>query len=96
MSLPAGLSTWLALRKEPPIISEANKDTPILLCHGTSDPEVRKRDLDWPKLATGPSIIEKWTALENSQSYGPSYLGTIVDCVDEDGWHFQQVFCSVL
>jgi len=36
-----GLSTWLSLRREAPIISEANKETPIILCHGTSDPVVQ-------------------------------------------------------
>lgn len=36
-----GMSTWLTLRKETPIISEANKNTPILMCHGNADPVVQ-------------------------------------------------------
>jgi lysophospholipase-2 len=32
-----GLSTYLPLREEPPIISEANKQTPVLMCHGDTD-----------------------------------------------------------
>jgi hypothetical protein len=36
-----GLSTWLTQRKTTPIISDANKQTPILLCHGDFDQVVR-------------------------------------------------------
>ena len=31
------MSTYVPLRKEATIVSDANKDTPILLCHGDSD-----------------------------------------------------------
>lgn len=34
------LSGWLALKDEP-LFSEANKQTPLLMCHGTSDPVVQ-------------------------------------------------------
>lgn len=32
-----GMSTYVPLRKEAPVVSEANKGTPVLLCHGDSD-----------------------------------------------------------
>jgi lysophospholipase-2 len=32
-----GMSTYVPLRKEPPIVGEANAQTPILLCHGDAD-----------------------------------------------------------
>lgn len=38
-----GLSTWLTQRKTTPIISDANKQTPILLCHGDFDQVVSQR-----------------------------------------------------
>lgn len=40
---PAGLSTYLPLRKEPPLISEANMQTPIFQAHGDSDYTVSAR-----------------------------------------------------
>jgi lysophospholipase II len=32
-----GMSTYVPLRKEAPVISEQNADTPVLLCHGDAD-----------------------------------------------------------
>jgi lysophospholipase-2 len=32
-----GMSTYVPLRKEAPIVADANKETPILLCHGDAD-----------------------------------------------------------
>lgn len=32
-----GMSTYVPLRKEAPVVSDANKDTPVLLCHGDAD-----------------------------------------------------------
>jgi predicted esterase len=32
-----GMSTYVPLRKEAPIVSPANADTPVLLCHGDAD-----------------------------------------------------------
>jgi lysophospholipase-2 len=39
-ALDTGLSTYLPLRGELPVLSEVNKSTPILLCHGDFDPVV--------------------------------------------------------
>ncbi|KAF7725947.1 hypothetical protein EC973_009184 [Apophysomyces ossiformis] len=37
-----GCSGWLAMAKQfPSMASEANKQTPILMCHGDNDPVVR-------------------------------------------------------
>lgn len=36
-----GLSTYLALTDEEPLVSEANKETPLLQAHGDADPVVR-------------------------------------------------------
>lgn len=36
----AGLSCYVPLSKEQPVISEANKDTPIFMCHGDADQTV--------------------------------------------------------
>lgn len=35
--LPTGLSTYLPLRKDPPLVSEANMKTPIFQAHGDAD-----------------------------------------------------------
>lgn len=32
-----GMSTYVPLRKEPPLVGAANQDTPVLLCHGDAD-----------------------------------------------------------
>ena len=32
-----GMSTYMPLRDEPPVVSAANAKTPLLLCHGTYD-----------------------------------------------------------
>lgn len=32
-----GMSTWLPLADEPPVLSAENADTPVLMCHGTTD-----------------------------------------------------------
>lgn len=32
-----GLSTYLPLRAEQPVLSDANKQTPVLMCHGSAD-----------------------------------------------------------
>jgi lysophospholipase-2 len=32
-----GMSTYVPLRKEAPIVADANKETPVLLCHGDVD-----------------------------------------------------------
>jgi predicted esterase len=32
-----GMSTYVPLRKEAPVVSAANADTPVLLCHGDAD-----------------------------------------------------------
>ncbi|GAX75460.1 hypothetical protein CEUSTIGMA_g2903.t1 [Chlamydomonas eustigma] len=36
-----GLSTYLPLRDQSPVVSEANLHTPVLMCHGDSDMVVR-------------------------------------------------------
>jgi predicted esterase len=38
----AGLSTYMPLRKEPPLISEANQKTPVFQAHGDMDYTVGK------------------------------------------------------
>lgn len=40
---PAGLSTYMPLRQQAPILSEANKATPVLMCHGKMDNVVNFR-----------------------------------------------------
>ena len=35
--LAAGLSSYLPLRNENPVLTDANKSTPVLLCHGDAD-----------------------------------------------------------
>jgi len=37
----AGLSTYLPLRKEPPLVSDANLKTPMFMAHGDADYTVR-------------------------------------------------------
>ena len=37
-----GMSTWLALADETPVLSAENTDTPVLMCHGNSDQVVSK------------------------------------------------------
>lgn len=37
LSPTSGLSTYLPLRKEPPLVSEANMKTPIFQAHGDAD-----------------------------------------------------------
>jgi lysophospholipase-2 len=32
-----GMSTYVPLRKEPPLVGAANQETPVLLCHGDAD-----------------------------------------------------------
>ena len=34
------MSSYLTLAEEP-LLSDANKETPVLMCHGTADPVVR-------------------------------------------------------
>jgi lysophospholipase-2 len=34
---PAALSAYVPLRKQTPIVSEENKKTPVLMCHGDMD-----------------------------------------------------------
>ena len=37
-----GMSTWLPLADDPPVMSAENKDTPVLMCHGNADQVVSK------------------------------------------------------
>lgn len=37
MRLIAGMSAYMPLSEEPVIMSAANKDTPVLICHGDQD-----------------------------------------------------------
>ncbi len=37
LPLSTGLSTYMPLRKEPPLISEANQKTPVFQAHGDMD-----------------------------------------------------------
>lgn len=37
-----GMSTWLPLAEEQPIISTENQQTPVLMCHGNQDGVVSK------------------------------------------------------
>eukprot|EP00877_Chromochloris_zofingiensis_P014740 jgi/Chrzof1/951/Cz01g34270.t1 len=41
----AGLSTYLPLRNEQPVIADANKDTPVFLAHGDQDYTVRQHSV---------------------------------------------------
>ena len=34
------LSSYLPLRKFPPLVSASNAETPVLMCHGDADPTV--------------------------------------------------------
>lgn len=43
--MAAGLSTWLPLRNDKVLLSDANKDTPVFMGHGNADPVVRVRAL---------------------------------------------------
>lgn len=55
----AGLSTWLTLANDP-MLSAANKATPLWMAHGTADPVVRNRAAQQSHLATaGGSRIFK-------------------------------------
>lgn len=38
-----GMSTWLPLADETPLVSSENKQTPVLMCHGNQDGVVSKR-----------------------------------------------------
>ncbi len=39
-----GMSTWLPLADEQPLISAENQNTPVLMCHGNADQVVSKQD----------------------------------------------------
>lgn len=38
-----GMSTWLPLADEAPIVSAENQNTPVLMCHGNQDGVVRQQ-----------------------------------------------------
>jgi len=39
-----GMSTWLPLADEQPLISTENRSTPVLMCHGNADQVVSKQE----------------------------------------------------
>ena len=39
-----GMSTWLPLADEQPLISAENQNTPVLMCHGNADQVVSKQE----------------------------------------------------
>ncbi len=38
-----GMSTWLPLADEQPILSSENENTPVLMCHGNHDQVVSEQ-----------------------------------------------------
>ena len=38
-----GMSTWLPLAEEAPLVSAENQQTPVLMCHGNKDGVVSRR-----------------------------------------------------
>lgn len=68
-----GLSTYLPLRKEPPLVSEANLKTPIFMAHGDADYTVR---------GSQPATAVEGLALLGTDALDHSGHGCYLQCTE--------------
>ena len=52
-----GMSTWLPLADDPPVMSAENKDTPVLMCHGNADQVVSKLTISRQNISLNTSDV---------------------------------------